>query len=301
MTHPIAHVQTKREISELLSQAGLSPTKRFGQNFLIDGNLMRKLVASAQIVPSDMVVEIGAGTGGLTDLLVASGAQVVAVEIDKGLHAVLEDRFNGSANFTLLYGDALQSKHTLRPDLAEMIRTQGGVNRRTVKLVANLPYHIATPIVMNLLVDFPEVKRLCFTVQSELADRILSDFNCKAFGPLSIISQLLATVSKEAKLPCEAFWPRPDVVSAMLRMDVQQGVWCDRSALKRFVALVRSVFEHRRKTLRAALKYVADEAVVDRVCSQFKGSGRPESFRPAEWVKIFEVFDGVDLGDMETK
>ncbi|MBI4717790.1 MAG: ribosomal RNA small subunit methyltransferase A [Planctomycetes bacterium] len=284
----VSPVQTKREIEALLAQAGMRPRKRFGQHFLIDGNLMRRLVQAADVGPDDLVLEVGAGTGGLTDLLLARGARVVAVEIDRDLSALLAQRFQDVPGLTLLEGDVLAGKHHLRSEVADLIRTSAPHSAR-VKLVANLPYNVATPLVMNLLADYPQVRRLCFTVQAEVGERITSAPSCKAYGPLSIMSQLLAEVKTIARLPPHVFWPRPTVDSVMVGMEVRDDPPLAGSDVAPFTELVRAVFEHRRKTLRSALGYALAEPRRAWVLEQFDGSRRPESFAVGEWLRLYRV------------
>jgi len=273
----------------MLAAAGLRPRKRFGQHFLIDGNLMRRLVESAELSPDNMVLEVGPGTGGLTDLLVRRAGRVVCVEIDRDLVALLDERFRDAENVTLIQGDILQSKHLIMPEVAEEIRKYSGPGQGCAKLAANLPYQLATPLVMNLLVDFPQVRRLCFTVQAEVGERIMAEPNCKAYGPLSIIAQTLCTIETVARIGPQSFWPRPEVNSVMLRMDVLPSPFADHPDVTRFAALVRGAFEHRRKTLRSALAYVLDEPALGRVCGACDVSRRPEQLSIQEWVSLFRA------------
>ena len=256
------YVQTKRDIKGLLAAAGIRPRKRYGQHFLIDGN-------------------------GLTDLLLDQAGRVLCVEIDRGLHSILADRFREVAGVTLIFGDVLESKHRLRREVGDAIRAHEGEKGGPVKLVANLPYQVATPLVMNLLVDYPQVRRLCFTVQAEVGDRITAPAGGKEYGPLSIISQMLATIETVARIPPPAFWPRPAVESVMIRMDVHDSPLSGADELRDFATLVRMVFGHRRKTLRSALGYAADRTARDRVDQAFDGTRRPESFSIEEWIEIF--------------
>lgn len=289
---PAEHVQTKREIAELLEANGTRPRKSLGQHFLIDGNLMRRLAASADLDPHDVVIEVGAGTGGLTDLLAAHAGRVICVEIDQDLADILHDRFRDAAHVTVIRGDILESKHRIMTAVVEVIREAAEATTGSVKLVANLPYQIASPLVMNLLVDYPEVRRLCFTVQMEVGGRIMAAPNTKAYGPLSIVSQALCATKTLAKLPSHVFWPRPSVDSVMLQMDVGNPPFADRDRICGFANLVRRTFDHRRKILRSALGYVLDEADHTRVCQTFDASRRPESFTVAEWLEIYRVATG---------
>lgn len=281
------HVQTKREIKAIFDDAGLHPRKNLGQHFLIDGNLMRRIVEEAQIDTNDLVIEVGGGTGGLTDLLIKQAGHVLCVELDRDLQNILQERFHDQSRFTLIAGDVLEKKHQLHPTLIQVM-TRLKDQYENVKLVANLPYQIATPLVMNLLVDYPQVRRLLFTVQAEVGDRITAQPNTKAYGPLSIISQTLCKIATIARLPPHVFWPEPAVESVMIRMDVHDPPFTERNTLREFSTFVRTTFEHRRKTLRSALGYVIDETRRERICQSIDSSRRPESFTKEEWLSLFQ-------------
>ena len=284
----VAHVQTKREIEELLVQRGLRPNKRFGQCFLVDGNLMRRLVSAAEIGAGDVILEVGAGTGGLTQLLAAQARRVVCVEIDRELFPILEDSFRDQQNVQLIHGDVLSGKHHLSAEVAEAMGTDA------VKLVSNLPYQIATPLLFNLLVDYPQVRRMVFTVQAEVGERITASAGGKEYGALSVVTRLFSRVEIVARLPAHVFWPRPKVESVMLRIDRNPEAFLPQRELPSFLSLLRGTFDHRRKTLRAAMGYAVDAEAVGRVCRALDGTRRPESFAPEEWVRIYELAMGRD-------
>ncbi len=285
----VEHVQTKQEIKQALQAIGAQPLKRFGQNFLIDGNLMRRLAASAELTGDDVVLEVGAGTGGLTDLLIAGAGQVIAVEIDRGFQDLLGRRFDQVEGFTLVRGDALESKHRLSAALIDAWSLAAPGGGETTKLVANLPYQIATPLVLNLLIDYPQVHRYCFTVQAEVGERFVASPGGKNFGPLAILSQTLCDTELIATLPPSVFWPEPAVKSVMLRMDTKRLNGMDQRQVRPFAALVRGVFDHRRKTLRSALGFVVAEDVRDKICAQVDATRRPESIGTEEWQQIFRL------------
>jgi 16S rRNA (adenine1518-N6/adenine1519-N6)-dimethyltransferase len=201
---PISHIRT------LLEQRGLHPKKRFGQNFLHDHNQLRKLIDAADLAPGDVVLEIGPGTGTLTETLLDAGAQVIAVEIDRDLAALLRETLG--ERITLIEADALDKGRTLNPLIVEAI---GG---RPFKLVANLPYNAASPLITALLLDHPQCTRQSITIQREVADRLVANPHTKAYGPLGIIVQALAHVERIGVVPASCFWPRPQVVSAMVRI-----------------------------------------------------------------------------------
>ncbi|MCH7924514.1 MAG: ribosomal RNA small subunit methyltransferase A [Planctomycetes bacterium] len=285
----VPHVQTKQEIERLLAASGVRPRKRFGQNFLIDGNLMRRVAEVAELSPRDLALEVGAGTGGLTDLLAAGAGSVICVEIDTVLFAIVTDRFRQVPTVRLVQGDVLESKHRIHADVGEAIRAFRGGSGGAVKLVANLPYQVATPLVLNLLVDFPQVRRLVFTVQAEVGERLVARPGVKAYGPLAIIAQLTCDVATVTRIGPQSFWPRPAIDSVLLRLDRRDSDLIAASALKAFATFVRAVFEHRRKTIRSALGYVLSADVRDRVCQDIDSSRRPESFSITEWVALFHA------------
>jgi len=210
------------------------------------------------------------------------------VEIDRGLFALLADRFEHEPRVTLIPGDVLERKHRLSQTVSEAIRACDGRAGGVVKLVANLPYQAATPLVMNLLIDYPEVRRLCFMVQAEVGERITASPGGRDYGPLSIIGQTLCRIETIGRVPPQAFWPRPDVASVMIRMDVGEPLFPSRADVSRFANFVRTVFEHRRKTLRSALSYAVDQATCERVAAKFDASQRPETFTVTEWIEIFQ-------------
>ena len=246
---------------------------------------MRRLVEAAELDSNDSVLEVGGGTGGLTDLLADRAGRVTCVEIDDQLHGILQERFAHRPHVRLVRGDILESKHKLNPQVSEAIT--GDSHAGKVKLVANLPYQIATPLLMNLLVGYPQVSRLVFTVQREVADRITAQSNRKQYGPLSILVQLLSRVETIATLSPDVFWPRPTVESSMIRIDVGSSPFADGNEVRRFAALVRGTFDHRRKTLRSALGYVLDKPRRDRLCESIDATRRPESLSIEEWLALF--------------
>jgi len=289
----VQHVQTKREIEATLAAMGLSPRKRFGQHFLIDGNLMRRLIDCAELEPDDVVLEAGGGTGGLTDLLVGRVGHAVCVEIDRQFFALLEDRFAGRGDITLVPGDVLESKHTVRKEVIDAVAARCG-RGQAAKLVSNLPYSIATPLLMNLLVDHPMFRTLCFTVQAEVAERLTAAPGCREYGPLSVVVQTLAAAETIAHVPPSAFWPRPAVASSLIRMEVREAPPIAANEAHAFAGFVRGVFDHRRKTLRSALRYVADAEACTRVFAGVDASRRPESFSPKEWLDVFRMINEPD-------
>lgn len=205
--------QTLTEIRVLLAEHGLAPKKSLGQNFLIDRNLVVKLVDESGVGAGDLVLEVGPGTGTLTGELLDRGCEVLACELDDGLAALVSSRFDGRAGFTLIHADCLADKRTLAPELA------AALGDRPFRLVANLPYQAATPLILHLLTRRPNCTGLFVTIQREVADRILANPGTKEYGTISVVASCLARSRRIANLPCECFWPRPKVVSTMIGME----------------------------------------------------------------------------------
>lgn len=272
--------QTLSEIRGLLAAAGLSPRRRFGQNFLFDLNLMRKALGAAEVGPRDVVLEVGPGTGSLTELLLEAGCRVIAVELDRGLAKLLRERCASHERLTLIEGDALARKHALNPQIIDaLVRAEPDADG-VRKLVANLPYQIATPLVMNLLRSTPPVPLMVFTIQREVAERFDAPPRSAAYGPVSVIAQTLARIDRVAELPAAVFWPKPKVDSIMLRMRRIPDARIPVDDLPGFVELVRTVFGQRRKMLRKTLRRWCDVDVdVDEISTS---AGLSPDARPAE-------------------
>lgn len=215
-------MQTQAQIKEMLEEANLAPNRTYGQNFLIDHNLMTKLLELAQILPELPVLEVGPGTGSLTEELLAVSRRVVAVEIDRGLHGLLTRRLGAMPNLVLLHDDALSGKHAITPEVLAALGP-------AAQLVANLPYSIATPLVAQCLLDswaasrgdsaLTRFNRLTFTVQREVGDRMAATTGDADYGPVSVIVSLLGKVTLGPVVPATSFWPRPNVVSRIVRID----------------------------------------------------------------------------------
>ncbi len=243
----MSHPPTQTEIRALLAQAGLRPNRRLGQHFLVDGNLMRLLAAEADLGPDDTVLEVGAGVGNLTELLVEQAGWVVAVEIDPRLAGIARTRLPDAENFDLLRTDALKDKHTLSPAMVERVRARRAALGGPLKLVANLPYAAATPLLAELLLTGPVPERLVFTVQKEVADRLAASPATRDYGPVGVIVQALAHVEILRLLAPTVFWPAPRVSSAMVRVVPSAQRRSRIADLSTFRAVLDGLFGHRRK------------------------------------------------------
>jgi len=246
--------QTLSYLQHRFQQAGIRPEKGHGQNFLIDLNLVEFLVRSAEIGPRDVVLEVGTGTGSLTAMLAKDAAAVVTVEIDTRMHYLAGEQLDKLANVTMLCQDALRGKNRIDERVLDAVREKlaAGPDRQ-FKLVANLPYNIATPLIANLLAGTLVPASMTVTIQKELADRITAAPSTKDYSALTIWVQALADAKTLRTLPPEVFWPRPKVTSAIIHIvpDPAKRALLPDPAF--FHEVVKGIFLHRRKFLRSAL------------------------------------------------
>ncbi|HUY32165.1 MAG TPA: 16S rRNA (adenine(1518)-N(6)/adenine(1519)-N(6))-dimethyltransferase RsmA [Pirellulales bacterium] len=246
--------QTQSFLMRRFEQVGILPKTKHGQNFLIDLNLLRLLFESAQIDARDVVLEVGTGTGSLTALMAQVAAAVVSVEVDPRMHQLASEELVDFDNVTLLCQDALKNKNTLHPALLDAVRGRiGEAPGRRFKLAANLPFHIATPVLSNLLACELPPATMTVTIQKELADRIVARPSTKDYGALSVWVQCQCEVELVRVMPPTAFWPRPKVHSAIVQLRVRDD-WRRRIPdLALFHRFARAMFFHRRKLLRGVL------------------------------------------------
>jgi 16S rRNA (adenine1518-N6/adenine1519-N6)-dimethyltransferase len=250
--------QTTAYLKDLFSQVGFTIDARRGQNFLVDLNLIDVLVRSAAIAPDDVVLEVGTGTGALTERLAATAARVVTAEIDPRLAQLARDRLIDHDNVTVVEGDALAAKHRLAPALlgaVEAARAAAPAGR--FLLVANLPYCVATPVISNLLALPRPFDAAVVTVQREMAERMTATAGSPSYNALSVWVGCQCRGEIVRILPPSVFWPRPKIDSAIVRLDLEPERRAAIADLARFHAFVRDVFCHRRKLLRGVLLRLA--------------------------------------------
>ena len=220
--------------------------KKFGQNFLIDTHVLDKIIRSSEITKDDMVLEIGPGIGTMTQYLACAAGKVVAVEIDKNLIPILEDTLSGYENVQIINEDVL------KVDLTELSKKENG--GRPIKVVANLPYYITTPIIMGLFENHVPLKSITVMVQKEVADRMQVGPGTKDYGALSLAVQYYARPYIVANVPPNCFMPRPKVGSAVIRLERHETPPVQVEDEKLMFRIIRASFNQRRKTLANGLK-----------------------------------------------
>ena len=250
---------TKSMLKVLFEERGIRIKKQWGQNFLIDQNLLQFIVKTAELSRNDVVLEIGAGTGSLTRLLAQKAGHVFAVEVDRKLFEILEETLKDFNNVTLINRDILKSKHHIQPEIVEAISDHvSTANFSTgdsyVKVIANLPYYISTPIIIDLLQEILPIRTMILMLQRDTTDRIMAHPGTKDYGVLSIMTRLFAEVKVLKKLSPQVFWPVPLVDSAIVKMKVNRHTYVDTIRDYRgFQDVVRSIYSSRRKTISNSL------------------------------------------------
>ncbi|MFQ5574804.1 MAG: 16S rRNA (adenine(1518)-N(6)/adenine(1519)-N(6))-dimethyltransferase RsmA [Terriglobia bacterium] len=249
----------KRTVS-LLDRSGIRPSKARGQHFLVDANIVGKIISVAQVDKTDVVLEVGPGVGALTDALSEHAKAVVAVEFDHGLVALLKDYLD-APNIHLVSADALE----IGP--ADLPQHSGSPN----KMVSNLPYNIAAPLLLNQLLSFPQISTFVVTVQAEIAERITAQPGSKRYGSLTPKIQYLASAKVVHNLSPNVFLPRPAVDSAIVKLTRHGRPPVAVESQKLLFAVVTAAFSTRRKTLRKSLtREFHDREAVTRAIDQAK-------------------------------
>ena len=230
----------------VLNKYGFTFQKKFGQNFLIDTHVLDKIIRAAEITEDDFVLEIGPGIGTMTQYLAYAAREVCAVEIDKSLIPILEDTLSDYDNVTVINEDIL------KVDIAKLAEEKNG--GRPIKVVANLPYYITTPIIMGLFESHVPVESITVMVQKEVADRMQTGPGSKDYGALSLAVQYYAKPEIVANVPPNCFMPRPKVGSAVIRLTRHQNPPVQAKDEKLMFRIIRASFNQRRKTLANGLK-----------------------------------------------
>lgn len=247
MTEP--YLGSPQETIAVLQKYDFVFQKKFGQNFLIDPHVLDKIVRAAGITKEDVVLEIGPGIGTLTQYLAYGAKEVIAVEIDKALIPILEDTLSGYGNVTILNEDIL------KVNINRLVEEKNG--GRPIKVVANLPYYITTPIIMGLFEGHVPVESVTVMVQKEVADRMQVGPGTKDYGALSLAVQYYASPYIVANVPANCFMPRPKIGSAVIRLTRHEKPPVEVKDEKLLFQLIRASFNQRRKTLANGLKNYA--------------------------------------------
>ncbi len=262
MADPLGREETRR----LLDAHGIRPTRHLGQHFLVEPNVVRRIVEVAGVSSGDQVVEIGAGAGTLTRALVATGARVVAYEIDQALRPVLAETVGDSAEVRFADAAAADWEHDLAPG--------------TWVVVANLPYNVGTPLVLDLLRGVPRVVRLVVMLQEEAVERLAAGPGTRVYGLPSVVAALHGTVRVALRVPAHLFLPPPKVRSAVAMIERHDAD----AAAERAIHLAAAGFGQRRKMIRSSLRgMLTEQAIRD---AGLAPTDRAEDLAPADWLTL---------------
>lgn len=276
----------------VLQKYNFSFQKKFGQNFLIDTHVLDKIIASAEITKDDMVLEIGPGIGTMTQYLACAAGKVVAVEIDKTLIPILEDTLSEYDNVQIINQDVL------KVNLAKLAEEENG--GKPIKVVANLPYYITTPIIMGLFENHVPLKSITVMVQKEVADRMQVGPGTKDYGALSLAVQYYAKPYIVANVPPNCFMPRPKVGSAVIRLERYEEPPVQVADEKLMFRIIRASFNQRRKTLVNGLKNSPEiqftkEEIEAAIETLGKGvSVRGEALTLEEFARLSNILSGIE-------
>jgi 16S rRNA (adenine1518-N6/adenine1519-N6)-dimethyltransferase len=289
--------QTLSYIKGLLHSRRLIPKNKMGQNFLIDLNLVDLVARTAELTKDDCVLEVGTGTGSLTTRLADAAGGVFTVELDPEFFDMAKQLLAAWPNVRQLRGDALKTKNLLNPDMIagwDRFAAERGLTRR--KLVANLPYAIATPLIANLIIAGMPIERMVVMIQWELAERMVAVPNTKSFGALAVLLQSVADTSIVRQIAPTNFWPQPAVDSAIVMIKPNPEKAKRVSDLVKWRAFLRDLYTQRRKNLRGALsgwpggRREKPEVDARLAAAGFDGSARAESLSVEDHLRLWAAF-----------
>lgn len=232
----------------IMKKYNIKANKSLGQNFLIDDTVIKKIIVGSTVNKDDLIIEIGPGLGTLTQSLLENACKVICIELDKKMIKILEDRFNLYDNFQLLHADIL------KVDLNSIIKKEKeNTNIKQVKIVANLPYYITTPIIMKLLEEQLDLDSITVMVQKEVADRLIAIPGDKDTGAITYSVYYYATSNAILEVPKDAFIPQPEVTSKVIKLDIRKSSPVQVKNKNVMFKIIKSAFMQRRKTLLNAL------------------------------------------------
>ena len=279
--------QTQSYLRNLFARRGIAPQHRYGQNFLVDLNIHELIVKAAEVGPQDVVLEVGPGAGAMTALMADRASAVVAVEIDPAMAALTAEAVAGRPNVRVVEADALARKNEINPEVLDHVRAGLAVAPdRRFKLVANLPYNVATPLVVESVERLPSVERWCVMVQREIADRFFAAPATKAYGAVSVLLQLTTKRTGFHPVSRTVFRPQPNVDSGLVAFR-RKPLPENYAVVKR---VVEGAFAHRRKTLANSLA-LAGVATREQAVAALDGVGRApdvraEALAPGDFVGL---------------
>lgn len=273
---------TTSTIHDIQQQFGFRLSKSLGQNFLVDKNIRDKIVEDSMIGPDDLVIEIGPGVGVLTQLLAAKANKVIAIEIDRNLIPILQETLAEYPNTEIVNEDVL------RCDLNQLVAANHP--KGAVRFVGNLPYYITTPIIMKILEDRVPADSITIMVQKEVADRLMASPGRKAYGAITCSVQYYCQVVKVASAPRDVFYPKPNVDSVVLRLDIRKESPVKLNEEAAFFATIKAGFGQRRKTLHNAITglYGMDKKTAGSVLEKagIEASRRAETLNIQEFATL---------------
>ncbi len=286
----MAYLGDPKQTIEILNKYRFIFQKKFGQNFLIDTHVLEKIIRSAEITEDDLVLEIGPGIGTMTQYLCENAREVVAVEIDKNLIPILEqDTLSVYDNVTIINEDIL------KVDINQIVKEKNG--GKPIKVVANLPYYITTPIIMGLFEAHVPIDNITVMVQKEVADRMQSGPGSKDYGALSLAVQYYADPYIVANVPPNCFMPRPNVGSAVIRLTLHQDQPIKVKNEKLLFRLIRASFNQRRKTLANGLNNSPEISLPKEMISEaieelgVVATIRGEALTLEQFAKLADIID----------
>jgi 16S rRNA (adenine1518-N6/adenine1519-N6)-dimethyltransferase len=297
-TEPAPHSprQTISYLTDLFQQHGLRPKNKLGQNFLIDLNLLDVLLGAAELTEKDLAVEVGAGTGSLTTRLAEHAGAVFSVEIDPTFYQLARQTIGDRPHIRLVNADILKNKNQLNPHALEQLdELRRQYPLPSVKLIANLPYAVATPVIGNALLLDWQFERMVVTVQWEIAERLWAKPGTKDYGALAILVQSVADVQLVRRLPPAVFWPRPQVASAIVLIRPNAARRRRAPDAQKLRTFLRDLYAHRRKNLRGGLVSMPgprDKEAVDAKLAELglDGTVRAETLSVEEHWRLAEAF-----------
>lgn len=286
----MAYLASPRETKAIIDSYSFNFQKKFGQNFLVDSNVLENIIEKAGITNDDLVLEIGPGIGTMTQYLCESAREVVAIEIDETLIPILNYTLEDYDNVTIINDDALKT------DIEKIVKKKN--DGKPIKVVANLPYYITTPIIMGLLEGKAPIDSITIMVQKEVAERMQTGPGSKDYGALSLAVQYYADANILMTVPASCFMPRPKVDSSVIKLDIYDKPpvnVCDEEMLFK---IIRASFNQRRKTLANGLKNAPNlpftkEEIEDSITKLGKDVNiRGEKLTLEEFAKLTDILMG---------